>query len=62
MHRALVNMEKTRMSWPVFVQPPGEVVIGPHQQLTTDDSTARAKYKAKKYKDYRHCKLNQLPQ
>uniref|UniRef100_A0A0A9DR45 anthocyanidin synthase n=1 Tax=Arundo donax TaxID=35708 RepID=A0A0A9DR45_ARUDO len=59
-HRATVNKEKTQMSWPVFVEPPGEVVVGPHRQLTTDDSPA--KYKAKKYKDYQYCKINLLPQ
>ena len=47
------------MSWPVFVEPPGELVVGPHQQLAAADSPA--KYKAKKYKDYQHCKINKLP-
>ncbi|KAL6622983.1 hypothetical protein ACP70R_032862 [Stipagrostis hirtigluma subsp. patula] len=59
-HRGLVNKEKARMSWPVFVEPPGELVVGPHQQLAADGSPA--KYKAKKYKDYQHCKINLLPQ
>ncbi|TVU30647.1 hypothetical protein EJB05_22278, partial [Eragrostis curvula] len=60
MHRAMVNKEKTRMSWPVFVEPPRELVVGPHQLLATDDNPA--KYKAKKYKDYQYCKINLLPQ
>jgi flavonol synthase len=54
-----VNKEKTRMSWPVFVEPPRELVVGPHPQLVTDETPAR--YKAKRYKDYQHCKINKLP-
>ncbi|KAK3159201.1 hypothetical protein QOZ80_2AG0146990 [Eleusine coracana subsp. coracana] len=59
LHRTTVNKEKTRMSWPVFVEPPGELVVEPHPKLVSDDSPA--KYKAKKYKDYQHCKINKLP-
>ncbi|KAJ1281172.1 hypothetical protein BS78_04G287600 [Paspalum vaginatum] len=59
LHRTTVNKEKTRMSWPVFVEPPGELVVGPHPQLVTDENPA--KYKGKKYKDYQHCKINKLP-
>ncbi|GJN22392.1 hypothetical protein PR202_gb09948 [Eleusine coracana subsp. coracana] len=59
LHRTTVNKEKTRMSWPVFVEPPGELVVGPHPKLVSDESPA--KYKAKKYKDYQHCKINKLP-
>ncbi|KAG8059327.1 hypothetical protein GUJ93_ZPchr0002g24196 [Zizania palustris] len=59
LHRTTVSKEKTRMSWPVFVEPPMEHVVGPHPQLVTDESPA--KYKAMKYKDYRHCKINKPP-
>uniref|UniRef100_A0A0A9GCM8 anthocyanidin synthase n=1 Tax=Arundo donax TaxID=35708 RepID=A0A0A9GCM8_ARUDO len=59
LHRATVNKEKTRMSWPLFVEPPGELVVGPHLQLVTGESPAR--YKARRYKDYQHCKLKKLP-
>ncbi|CAN6239311.1 unnamed protein product [Urochloa humidicola] len=59
LHRTTVNKEKTRMSWPVFVEPPGELVVGPHPQLVTEENPA--KYKARKYKDYQHCKINKLP-
>jgi flavonol synthase len=59
-HRVTVNKEKTRMSWPTFVEPPGELVVGPLQQLAAADSPA--KYKPKKYKDYQFCKSNLLPQ
>lgn len=60
LHRTTVNKEKTRMSWPVFVEPSREHVVGPHPQLVTDETPA--KYKAKKYKDYQYCKINMLPQ
>ncbi|CAD6341436.1 unnamed protein product [Miscanthus lutarioriparius] len=30
LHRTTVNKEKMRMSWPVFVELPGELVLGPH--------------------------------
>jgi hypothetical protein len=57
--RTTVNKEKTRMSWPVFVEPPRELVVGPHPQLVTDEAPAR--YRAKKFKDYQRCKINKLP-
>ena len=60
LHRTTVNIEKARMSWPVFCSPPGETVVGPLPQLASDD--AAAKYKTKKYKDYAYCKLNKIPQ
>lgn len=60
LHRTTVNKEKTRMSWPVFCSPPGELVLGPLPQLTNDENPP--KFKTKKYKDYQYCKLNKLPQ
>ncbi|XP_047078110.1 flavonol synthase/flavanone 3-hydroxylase-like [Lolium rigidum] len=60
LHRTTVSKEKTRMSWPVFVEPPTEHVVGPHLRLVTDEYPA--KYKAKKFKDYKYCKINKLPQ
>ncbi|TVU04140.1 hypothetical protein EJB05_50304, partial [Eragrostis curvula] len=62
MHRAMVNKEKTRMSWPLFVEPPPELVVGPHPQLLAAADNGLTKYKTKKYKDYQYCKLNKLPQ
>ena len=59
-HRTTVSKEKTRMSWPVFLEPPEELVVGPLPQLLTVDNPP--KYKAKKFKDYAYCKLNKLPQ
>ncbi|KAF8405754.1 hypothetical protein HHK36_007831 [Tetracentron sinense] len=60
LHRTTVNKEKTRMSWPVFCQPPPEVTVGPLSQLVNEENPT--KYKTKKYKDYMYCKLNKLPQ
>ena len=60
LHRTTVDKEKTRMSWPVFLEPPGEFVVGPLPQLV--DQQNLPKYKAKKFKDYSYCKLNKLPQ
>ncbi|KAF8411805.1 hypothetical protein HHK36_004364 [Tetracentron sinense] len=60
LHRTTVNKEKTRMSWPVFFEPPSELVVGPLPQLVNEDNPA--KYKTKKYKEYVDCKLNKLPQ
>lgn len=60
LHRSTVTKDKTRMSWPVFLEPPPEFVVGPLPQLVNEDNPP--KYKAKKYKDYAYCKLNKLPQ
>ncbi|KAM0829322.1 hypothetical protein ACQ4PT_066941 [Festuca glaucescens] len=60
LHRTTVSKEKTRMSWPVFVEPPTEHVVGPHPRLVNGECPA--KYKAKKFKDYKYCKINKLPQ
>ncbi|KAA8546373.1 hypothetical protein F0562_002888 [Nyssa sinensis] len=59
-HRSTVNKETTRMSWPVFLEPPPELEIGPLPKLINEGNPA--KYKIKKYKDYMYCKLNKLPQ
>ncbi|KAM7265457.1 hypothetical protein ACFE04_003140 [Oxalis oulophora] len=60
LHRSIVNKDKTRISWPVFLEPPQDLEVGPHPKLVTDENPA--KYKTKKYADYVHCKLNKLPQ
>ncbi|KAI3464481.1 hypothetical protein Pfo_021144 [Paulownia fortunei] len=59
-HRTTVNKDSTRMSWPVFLEPPAELEIGPIPKLVNEQSPA--KYKSKNYKDYVYCKLNKLPQ
>ncbi|CAK9152086.1 unnamed protein product [Ilex paraguariensis] len=60
LHRSTVNKEKTRMSWPVFLEPPQELDVGPHHKLVSEKNPP--KYKTKKYSDYVYCKLNKIPQ
>ncbi|XP_051139524.1 flavonol synthase/flavanone 3-hydroxylase-like [Andrographis paniculata] len=60
LHRSVVNSEKTRISWPVFMEPPPELEVGPHPKLVGNDNPA--KYKTKKFEDYAYCKLNKIPQ
>ncbi|KAK6132329.1 hypothetical protein DH2020_033953 [Rehmannia glutinosa] len=59
-HRSIVNKEKTRMSWPVFMEPPPDLEVGPHPKLVSEDNPP--KYKTKKFGDYAYCKLNKIPQ
>nr|QBF29345.1 flavonol synthase [Crocus sativus] len=60
LHRARVNKDNVRFSWPVFCSPPPEMVVGPLPQLVSEENPP--KFKAKKYKDYQYCKMNKLPQ
>ncbi|GMH31352.1 hypothetical protein Nepgr_033195 [Nepenthes gracilis] len=60
LHRSTVNKDTTRMSWPVFLEPPSDQVIGPHPKFTGEGTPA--KYKSKKYGEYMYCKLNKIPQ
>lgn len=60
LHRSLVNKERTRMSWAVFVVPPHEAVIGPLPELI--DEKSPAKYSTKTYAEYRYRKFNKIPQ
>lgn len=59
LHRTTVNKEKARMSWPVFLEPPGELVVGPLRQLV--DQHTPSKYTPRKFKDYSYRKINKLP-
>ncbi|KAJ4844347.1 hypothetical protein Tsubulata_025247 [Turnera subulata] len=61
LHRTTVSKEKARMSWPVFLEPPSDWVVGPLPQLL-DPANPTTPYKTKKFKDYMYCKLNKLPQ
>ncbi|EPS58892.1 flavonol synthase, partial [Genlisea aurea] len=61
LHRSTLNKDKTRMSWPVFLEPPPEQELGPLPKLVADGEKPEL-YKRKKYKDYVYCKLNKLPQ
>ncbi|KAK1554347.1 hypothetical protein Q3G72_010976 [Acer saccharum] len=58
LHRTRVNKEKTRMSWPVFLEPPADLQVGPHPKLVNENNPA--KYKTKKYSDYVYCELNKI--
>ncbi|GAB4844875.1 hypothetical protein Ancab_038267 [Ancistrocladus abbreviatus] len=60
LHRSVVNKERTRMSWAVFCCPPGEAEIGPLPQLLDEQNPA--KYSTKTYAEFRHRKINKLPQ
>ncbi|KAI4337783.1 hypothetical protein L6164_016158 [Bauhinia variegata] len=59
-HRTTVNLEKTRMSWPVFLEPPKDHVVGPHPKVINEENPP--KYKTKSFGDYAYCKLNRIPQ
>lgn len=60
LHRTKVNKEKTRISWPVFVEPPSDFEVGPHPKLVNEANPP--KLKSKKYSQYCFCKLNKTPQ
>ncbi|KAH6832823.1 flavonol synthase 1 [Perilla frutescens var. hirtella] len=60
LHRSVVNKEKTRMSWPVFMEPPPNLEIGPLPTLLNEENPP--KFKTKKFGDYAYCKLNKIPQ
>ncbi|CAJ1947666.1 unnamed protein product [Sphenostylis stenocarpa] len=60
LHRSLVNKERMRMSWAVFVVPPHEVVIGPLPSLIDDHNPP--KFSTKTYAEYRYRKFNKLSQ
>jgi flavonol synthase len=47
------------MSWPVFLEPPREKIVGPLPELTGDDNPP--KFKPFAFKDYSYRKLNKLP-
>ncbi|KAI5668737.1 hypothetical protein M9H77_18590 [Catharanthus roseus] len=59
-HRSIVNKEQTRMSWPVFLEPPPDFEVGPYHKFLSEDNCS--KYKTKKFGDYCYCKLNKIPQ
>ncbi|KAK4256449.1 hypothetical protein QN277_009310 [Acacia crassicarpa] len=60
LHRSLVNKERTRMSWAVFVAPPHEAVIGPLPLLVNQENPP--KFSTKTFAEFRHRKFNKLPQ
>ncbi|OWM69457.1 hypothetical protein CDL15_Pgr013918 [Punica granatum] len=60
LHRTTVDRNRERMSWPVFLEPPMDFVVGPLGQLVDEQNPP--KFKSKKFRDYMFCKLNKLPQ
>ncbi|KAK4747456.1 hypothetical protein SAY87_014042 [Trapa incisa] len=59
LHRSLVNREKTRMSWAVFIAPQHEATIGPIPELIDDQNPP--KYTARTFAEFRYRKFNKLP-
>ncbi|KAJ8771570.1 hypothetical protein K2173_026747 [Erythroxylum novogranatense] len=60
LHRSVVNKEKVRMSWAVFIAPPQEAMIGPFPELLDAQNTP--KFSTKTFSEYRYRKVNKLPQ
>lgn len=60
LHRSTVNEHKTRISWPVFLEPPQDHVVGPHPGILNERNPP--KYKAKRFGDYAYCKINKIQQ
>ncbi|KAL1204010.1 Flavonol synthase 3 [Cardamine amara subsp. amara] len=58
-HRAIMDKQKTRMSWPVFVESNLDHVFGPLPELITGDDNV-PKFKSYAYKDYKFRKLKEL--
>ncbi|EOA12558.1 hypothetical protein CARUB_v10026825mg [Capsella rubella] len=58
-HRATMDKEKTRISWPVFLESSLDHVFGPLPELTTDDESV-PKFKPYVYKDFKFRKLKKL--
>ncbi|KAL9230542.1 hypothetical protein vseg_005880 [Gypsophila vaccaria] len=60
LHRSLVNKDEARMSWAVFCVPPSDTMIGPLPELVNDHNPAV--YSTKTYAQFRHNKINKIPQ
>uniref|UniRef100_A0A0D3E227 Fe2OG dioxygenase domain-containing protein n=1 Tax=Brassica oleracea var. oleracea TaxID=109376 RepID=A0A0D3E227_BRAOL len=59
-HRATLDKEKTRISWPVFVDPNPDHVVRPLPELISGDDNA-PKFKPYTYRDYKFHIWNRLP-
>ncbi|KAL1204009.1 putative inactive flavonol synthase 2 [Cardamine amara subsp. amara] len=59
LHRAIVDKEKKRMSWPVFVDANPNVVIGPLPELITGDNPS--KFKPITCEEFKYRRLFKLP-
>ncbi|XP_023644528.1 probable flavonol synthase 6 [Capsella rubella] len=58
LHRSVMNKEKTRMSWPVLIEPDHDLVVGPLPDLTGEENPP--KFESLAFEDYVHRKLNKL--
>lgn len=58
LHRAKMDKEKTRMTWPVLVDPKGGLVVGPMPELIRDENPP--KFEALTFEDYVYRKANRL--
>ncbi|EOA13706.1 hypothetical protein CARUB_v10026777mg [Capsella rubella] len=52
LHRAKLDKERLRISWPVFVAPRLDLLVGPLPELTGDETPP--KFETLAYKDYMH--------
>ncbi|KAF3561361.1 hypothetical protein DY000_02011582 [Brassica cretica] len=59
-HRATLDKEKTRISWPVFVDPNLDHVVRPLPELISGDDNA-PKFNPYTYRDYKFHIWNRLP-
>ncbi|KAK8642832.1 hypothetical protein V6N13_012163 [Hibiscus sabdariffa] len=59
LHRTTVNKERTRISWPVFLEPPSNLKIGPHPKLINEANPP--KFESKMYSEYCASKLKKTP-
>lgn len=60
LHRSVVSKDKVRMSWPVFCTPPLDVVVGPMKEVIDENNPPS--FKPKSYREFKHRKINKLPQ
>ncbi|ESQ31544.1 hypothetical protein EUTSA_v10004668mg [Eutrema salsugineum] len=58
LHRSTMDKEKTRMTWPVLVDPRSGFVVGPLSELTGDENPP--KFESLTFHDYVYRKINML--
>ncbi|EFH41653.1 hypothetical protein ARALYDRAFT_494607 [Arabidopsis lyrata subsp. lyrata] len=58
LHRSIMDKEKTRMSWPVLVEPKHGLVVGPLPELTGDENPP--KFESLTFEDYVYRKIKKL--
>lgn len=58
LHRAITYKEKTRMTWPVLVDPKGGLAVGPLPELIGEENPP--KFEPLTFEDYVYRKINML--